>query len=149
MSILDKDLTSTDVSRPLLKPGAIEFQVAECKFSKTKDGTKDMIEITLKTVHNQDGVKIKGDGTQTPTQLNPGYTLTERIIITETEKRDEERILQDLKKFRMAVTGDEGGQFQPLEQYVGQHVMGNVVVETDNTGQYGAQNRIKSWVRKQ
>lgn len=137
MGILDTDLTSVDISRPLLSKGAVRFVVSELKVEPSKDGSKENLTITLKT--DQDHKDVKGN------PIRPGFMLTHRISLTPTEKYPEDRIAAELKRFRLAVTGEDSGSFAPLDQYVGKNVDANVDVESDPDGKYPDQNRVR-WI---
>ncbi len=137
-TLLETDLTSVDILRPLIKPGPVEFEVSDIKKEKTKK-QKNTLTITLKTINMEKSVKNE--------VINPGFVLTHRISLDETEKYDSTRIMQELKKFRAGVTGNEKGSFMPLDQYLHLHVIGSVSVESDDTGEYPDQNRIRSFTK--
>lgn len=136
MNLLTTDLTSVDVSRPVLeKGGPLRFTVADMQVVKNKAGDKDMIVTTFKSVFPWKSTKGE--------VVNPGFTVTERLVITATEKKTEESILKDVARLRLSITGNQSGSFMPLDQYIGKSVDALVDVETDETGQYGEQNRLR------
>lgn len=153
MNLLNEDLTKVDISRPVLKKGGpLRFVVAEMKKEKTKatanqsdDKASWMLVTTFKTVFPWEGTK-EGE------RINAGFTLTERVMLTPTEGkgdkrgRDEEMILKDLKRLRMAILGEEKGSvgnFLPLDQYLRKEVDAIIDIEEDESGQYGPQNRLR------
>ena len=141
MNLLTKDLSNVDISRPLLEKGLTRFEVAEVKVEKSKDGLKDLLVFTFKTVFkaksrpNKDGVV---------TDINPGFTIIDRLTITTSEKRDESLIEKDLAQRQVEILGVQKREgFLPLEQYLHKHVDALVDIEVDKEGKYGDQNRLR------
>lgn len=140
IDILSADLSSVDVSRPMLAAGVVELVVSDLKVEPNKDGTKQNLNMVLKTTSNERS--SRGD------TLSPGFTLFHTVSLTPTEKYTAERIGQSLKGIRLAATGESGGTFAPIDQYIGKTLTAKVYVEEDKNGVYPAQNRIKSFVAK-
>ncbi len=134
---LNMDLSNTSTSMPVLAPGpyALRVNKMEVRNSKTagKEGNKNLsIELVLTE----------------PAQTIDGKTLTKfsvfhTISLTPTEKYDP---TGNLAKFKEAVLGTKAGAFAPFEQYYGQTVMVQLVVES--SVQYGDQNKIKSFIKR-
>lgn len=132
-SLFSADLTSVDISRPVLRSGPTAFVVAEAKVEPNKAGDKQMLVIQLKTRY--DALSTKNE------KINPGYPVTDRIVLTSSEGRPAERIMQDLKRFQLAC--GRSGPFGEPANYIGCNLTANVSVESDATGQYGDQNRVR------
>lgn len=135
-SFFSQDLTNVDISRPLLKEGPVPFTVTDCKVEPNKAGDKQNLVITLKTRYEQKSSK--------GVVIQPGFTHTERMTLTPTERYPAERIMQELKKFQLGC--GRSGAFGEPSTYIGANVVGNVIVDSDASGIYGDQNRIRSWV---
>lgn len=141
IDILTSDLTTVDVSRPLLAAGVVELSVAEMKVEPNKDGSKQNLNITFKTVNNERSTK--GD------VLNPGMVIFHTISLTPTEKYTSDRIMQSLKMLRTAITGDKGGAFAPVDQYLGKTLSAKIFVDEDKNGVFPTQNRVKTFIAKE
>jgi len=135
MSVLDTNLLEVDISRPLLTKPVVRLKVVEMveKENNAKTGTN--IVTTFETVFKEEAKTEKGT-----TTVEPGYKLTVYTGLSVTEKRTEENIRKDLKRLRMGITGQEGGAFAPLDQYIGKEVDAKLKIEKDD--QYGEQNRV-------
>jgi hypothetical protein len=134
---LNMNLSNVDTSMPVLVPGPYVLSVSkmEVKNSKTpgKESNKNLnIELVLTE----------------PAQTTSGKTVSNfklyhTISLTSSEKYDP---AQKLAQFKEAVLGTKEGSFAPFEQYYGQRVSVQLVVES--SVQYGDQNRIKSFIKR-
>lgn len=134
-SILSTDLSNEDISRPLLPNGNYEFTVGEIKQVPTKDKQGQMLEITL--LLKNPARSSKGE------DINPGFKLTERIMLTPKGNLTEDSIRKSLKRFRMACVGNEPGSFAPVDQYLQHTILAKVSIEEDKEGKYDPQNRLR------
>ena len=146
-SILDilntADLTDVSIRPPLIKNETdVQFTVISCKLVPAKDGVNQNVEIILRTVgdyaSNRAGVDVTA-----------GKEFTYWISLKQVDKNGKDRtdpIKRDCTAFKLAATGSKAGSFMPLEQYVGRQVTGRVIVDKDEKGQYGDQNRIVRWI---
>jgi hypothetical protein len=141
MNLLTTDLTNVDISRPLLpKGGPVRLTITEMKVEKSKDGQKDLLVTTFKTVFK---CKSAPNSQGATVDLNPGFTMIDRMTLTPSEKRSEEQILGDLARRRSEILGSAAGSFMPLEQYLNKQVDAMIGIEVDESGAFGDQNRIK------
>lgn len=135
MDLLNADLTTVDITRALMKKGPMTFTVADVKIEKSKDQKKDLVVFTFKSKYESEDTKGG--------KLKPGFTITDRTTITPGGDLTEEKIMTSLARRREELTGDHSGKFAPVEQYIGKEVEALVDIETDRTGQYGDQNRLR------
>lgn len=139
-ALFGADLTSVETTRPLLSRGAVRFVVADCKIEQASDKVNKNLVIVVKSLH--DHPDTKGG------VAKAGYKLTHRISLKPKNKDGDDRlqsIQADLKRFRVACTGQKSGTFGDPASYIGCEPTANVSIESDETGQYGDQNRL-SWV---
>lgn len=134
---LNMDLSNTDTSMPVLIPGpyALRVNKMEVKNSKTagKEGNQNLnIELV-----------IAEPGQTTTGKTVSNFKVFHTISLTPSEKYDP---AQKLAQFKEAVLGTKEGSFKPFEQYYGQTVVVQLIVES--SAQYGDQNKIKSFIKR-
>jgi len=138
-SILDTDLSTVDMSKPLVTTGLVELIVDSVKIEPTSTGGQ-RINTVLKLVNRQKGTKGE--------DINPGYPIFHGMSITPTEKYSIERIKQAIKELQLACGPDPVGAFGNGQQYVGQKVMAMLVIKEDAKGEYPAKNEVKRFVAR-
>ena len=135
------DLTTVQTALPILKKGTYEVVVAELSITENKAKTGNLLNIKFTLVNPAQDENGK--------EVHPGFPLFDRISLVRTFKEDGVTVkydpLQNLKRFREAVTGDKGGVFMPLEQYNGKKLGVRVDVEDDAT--FGRKNSVDKYIR--
>lgn len=134
LEILSHNLDDVDTSFPVLKAGKIRVQVTDGRLDYNKAGDKLMAVFVLATTAIEQN--DKGE------DIQPGFKLTERIVITPSEKRDADRVDQDLKRIKLALS-TEGGDLGDPATYINEEV--DITVAIEDTEGFGKQNRIKRW----
>lgn len=128
--ILSTDLTSIDLSRPVLKAAQGRLKVAKIEAKDTKSGGRKL-SIRLTTEDNQESTK--GD------VVNPGFGLFYDITLTSPGAKAGFAGMRDekLAKFRHAATGSQAGSFGDPSQYEGAILLGTwkVIERNDGTGE--------------
>lgn len=135
--LFSEDLTSVDISRPLLANGTVQFRVTAMSVGTNE--TTGRRSLVIETETNEDWKTTKGES------LPPGFKITHRIGLDETEKYDTEAIRRNIKTFQVAC--GHNGPFGALNDYMGATFKARVSTENDPTGRYAPQNRL-SFVTK-
>src|SRR4029079_9377551 len=118
---LSMDLASVDVSRPILAPGIQGFRITDMKVEVNEKGNTFLV-TSMQTLCEAKSTK--------GVTLTPGYKVTDRLMLNESGARDQDMILQGLKRIMLA-TGRKDGTFGDPAQYVGAEVQAKVFVEVD------------------
>lgn len=137
--LLNADLTGVSEKRPLLKERQLcEFEVTKISLDDNSkgDGKLINIECELQTDAELD------NGEAAPT----GFKVYHMISLKLTEKMTEDMIKRQLKLFRHACTGDEGGAFGDVDQYLGNRFTAEVGIQRDKTGQYEDRNTFRKFI---
>lgn len=101
-----EDVSGIKNTMPVLKAKIVRFTITEPKREPTKkDPENEMITFTLSTQSKEVAV----DGTQ----LNPGFRVFHRIMITKSEKRSEKNIAGDLAEVMQAAFPNKGKGMTP------------------------------------
>lgn len=110
MDLLNVDLTSIDISRPLLE-GVFKVKVANLLVVPNKAGDGQNLSYTLTLA--QGAMSAQGK------PVEEGFPISGSISLKSTERYSEEAVMARLKQFRLCFTGEETGSFAPLDQYIG------------------------------
>lgn len=114
----DIDLSSVDLSRPVIDKQTIRCTVSDVKIEE-KEGRKN-----FNIVLNTEAPATSRDGKT----LQPGFKHTESILMTPTGGLTQEMINEKLARFQKGVIGAQG-RLMPLDQYIGKQV--DVTFEAD------------------
>lgn len=138
----ETDLSGVPTAYPLLPTGAFPVKVQKIELEDQKPprtGKNLVIAFAL----TEPAVSTEGQ------PLQPGYVITDRISLTQTEKYDP---LPRLAQFREACLGDKSGKFMPLEQYVEQTMTIRTKHQVNSVGkdgtEYGPQTSVAGYVKK-
>lgn len=137
--LFSTDLSGIDLSRPLFLDGStLEMEVYDCKQITTEKG-KHGIGFWLRSCYDapNDKGKVNPAGYKPTGDKRP----TETIWIDASETRDRDRILQDLKKWRLGL-GAGPGPFGAPQNYIGLRGKFKVGIEKDDAGIYADKNRF-------
>lgn len=137
-ALLNEDLSDVDISRPLLEPTTAVLRIADCKIEVSDRSGKNLLVVRTETQQPMAGKSHKGE----PKQVNPGFTLIERVCLTPSDKYPVERIRQEMKRFMEAV-GEPGGAFGDPKRFIGREIAARITIEDDPESGYDAQNRLK------
>jgi len=136
LDILNQDLAAVDLTPTVPKHGTrVEMTCTKAEVVTTK-ADDPMLSLSFETIdsctaHNKDD------------SIEPGYRGVYMVWLARVNKDGKDRsetIKKALKRTRRALTGDETGAFNPVEQYVGCTVTAKWEVEESE--QYGTQGRI-------
>lgn len=135
-SMLNADLSGVDTNFPVLEPQVVDCVIVKMVSELTKEKKSPVLSIGLKTLTP---VKTtKGD------LRNAGFPLRTMVSLTPTEKYDPRQRLAQIKE---AVFGEKAGAFGDVNAYIGQNVTVRIAIES--SAEYGDQNVIKAFVKKQ
>lgn len=138
-ALLGQDLGNVPTTTPLLQ-GLAELKVVEIKVEPAKNNPANH-NINVKLVTQT--AMLAQDGRQ----INPGFPIYHTIALGETEKYTQERIKENLAKFREWLTGSTAGQFAPVEQYIGLSGVAKLKIQAE-TNEFPAGTRIAQFVKK-
>ena len=138
-SFLDEDLSKVDTNMPVIQgPITEEVEVQSIELAKSKEGSMDMVKITVKTLRDLPSTKKQ--------IINAGFPLYGNISITpllgrEGKKdRTEEMIKRDVARFVQAC-GENGG-LQPLTRFVGKRCLIEITIRPKE-GKWAETNDIQ------
>lgn len=135
-SMFNADLSGVDTAFPVLAPAIITCVIAEMSRGETKEKKTPVLNIKLTTLHETK--------TESGEVKSAGFPLRDMVSLNTTEKYNP---LQRLAQIREAVFGDKAGAFGDPSLYVGKEV--TVRIKVDSDPEYGKQNRVAAYVRKQ
>lgn len=137
MNLLENtDLTGVDISRPIIN-GLVRCQIASVE-PESKDG-KDNLNVKLVTAEAATDINNK--------PVNPGFTHTDRILLTPTGGLTDQMIMEKLARVQCAALKQDKpqGPFAPLERYVGQFVNVRFAPRQDKNDPSITRQDIKSY----
>jgi hypothetical protein len=115
LSNLDIDLTGVDISRPLLPRQNIRCLIGDLRIERSEPSKPRSLIIPLTL--DEPAKDTKGD------TVNPGFVVTDRILIDPTGGLTQVMINERLARFQVAALGlDKPGPFGDLSQYAGRKV---------------------------
>ena len=138
--ILQVDLEGIPTGMPIVKTGLADLVVSEIKSVANKQGSGTNINITLKSTDPLESVSGE--------TIEKGFPFYFTISLTPTEKYDPKR---RLKEFRLAATGNQTGEFWPLDQYKNKVVRVKLDIQAEstdpNTGEtYPERNKVSRFI---
>lgn len=140
-NLLNADLTSVSTDYPVLPEDVYNVSITKMEAVKTKDGSKDLLEIVVSL--DQPAKDREGK------PVSAGHQVTDRFSLTPTDKYPVEKIQGRLKQIMESVQGKgASGAFGNPSDYNGQKVVVKLGVEIDATGQYPDKNRISRFIPK-
>lgn len=133
---LGVDVSEADILRPVLQNGTYEAEVAFFRQEKTRVSQLDQLLIGYRLT--QEAKDLNGK------TVNPGFTLTQRVLLEPSGKRTQEMINDQKKRLHYAITGKLGKA--DTSEWQGKPVRIRVTVRephTDDAGNsYDASNEI-------
>jgi hypothetical protein len=108
------DLSNTDISRPLFDNVFVNCTTGEVKVEVSEKGLKSLV---VPLVFDEPATDTNGK------QVQPGFTVTDRILITPTGGLTQQMINERLARFQVAALGLSKPQnFGATDQYISKKV---------------------------
>lgn len=134
---VDLDLSNTDISRPLFDNVFVVCTTGEVKVEVSEKGLKSLV---VPLVFDEPAIDTNGKS------VNPGFTVTDRILITPTGGLTQQMINERLARFQVAALGLSKPQnFGSTEQYIGKKVKVQFKVRQDKNDANKVYQDVKSY----
>jgi hypothetical protein len=136
---LDLDLSSVDLTRPLIDNQVVLARTGEVRIEMNEQKQKRLvIPLTLEEPATSTSGK----------PVNVGFQITHSILATPTGKLTQERINEELAKFQMAVLKlEKPTVFGPMEQYRNQLVRVKFSTRADKDDPNKLYQDAKAWIK--
>lgn len=134
---VDVDLSNTDISRPLFDNVFVNCTTGEVRVEKSENGLKSLV---VPLVFDEPATDTNGK------QVQPGFVITDRILITPTGGLTQQMINERLARFQVAALGLSKPQnFGATEQYIAKKVKVGLKLRTDKNDATKVYQDVKSY----